>query len=93
MGLELAPGALTLKGTLGAVLAEQGKHGEAEPLLIECLDRSPTLHDLAIATFYLEMIKMRTGDTKEGKRFTRRGMKMYPQDWIVAKGNTLLKEV
>ena len=93
VGLEMAPGALTLKGTLGAILAEQGKHGEAERLLIECLDRIPTLHDRAIATFYLGMIKMRTGATKEGKRLTRRGMKMYPEDWIVAKGNTLLKEV
>jgi len=92
MGLEIAPGTLTLKGTLGALLAEQGNYSEAEPLLVECLELSPALHDHAIATFYLGMIKLRTGLTKEGKRLIKRGMKMYPEAWIVAKGNVLLKD-
>jgi len=91
MGLEIAPGTLTLKGTLGAILVEQGNYAEGEPLLSECLDRSPALHDRAIATFYLGMIKLRNGDGKQGERLMKRGMKMYPEAWMLAKGNAVLK--
>jgi tetratricopeptide (TPR) repeat protein len=92
MGLEIAPGTLTLKGTLGSILVEQGNYSEAEPLLVECLDRSPALHDRAIASFYLGMIKVRTGELGQGKRLIKRGMKMYPEAWMVEKGNMLLQE-
>src|SRR5262249_43483411 len=89
MGLDIAPGSLTLKGTLGSLLAEQGNYVAAEQLLRECLERSPSLTDQAISTFYLGMIKIRTGEAKEGKRLIKRGMKMYPEAWMVAKGNGL----
>jgi tetratricopeptide (TPR) repeat protein len=92
MAMEIAPGTLTLKGTLGSILVEEGNYAQGEPLLRECLDRSPALHDRAIASFYLGVIKMRTGEVKEGQRLIKRGMKMYPEAWIVAKGNALLKE-
>jgi len=91
MGLELAPGTLTLKGTLGSILVEQGNYAEGEPLLGECLDRSPALHDRAIACFYLGIIKLRNGDVTRGKRLMKRGMRMYPEDWMAAKGNAVLK--
>ncbi len=92
MGLEIAPGTLTLKGTLGAILVEQGNHAEGEPLLRECLDRSLALHDRAIASFYLGLIKTRNGDAKAGERLMKRGMKMYPERWLVAKGEKILNE-
>jgi Peptidase family M50 len=92
-GLEIAPGTLTLKGTLGALLVEQGNYTEAEPLLADCLERSPALHDRGIATFYLGMIKLRAGEAKDGKRLIKRGMNMYPEPWIVVKGQALLKDV
>jgi hypothetical protein len=92
LGLEIAPGTLTLKGTLGSILVEVENYAQGEPLLRECLDRSPALHDRAIATFYLGMIKLRVGEVKDGKRLIKRGMKMYPEAWIVAKGNAFLKE-
>jgi tetratricopeptide (TPR) repeat protein len=92
MALEIAPGTLTLKGTLGSILAEQGNYSEAELLLVECLDRSPALQDRGIATFYLGVIKMRNGQVREGQRLIKRGMGMYPEAWLVAKGDALLKE-
>jgi hypothetical protein len=88
----MAPGTLTLKGTLGSILVEQGNYAEGELLLHDCLDRSPALHDRAITSFYLGMIKVRIGDAKQGKRLIKRGMKMYPEAWMIAKGNMLLKE-
>ena len=91
LGLELAPGTLTLKGTLGAILVEQGNYSEGEPLLRECLDRSPALHDRAIACFYLGLTRLRNGDAKQGKRLMKRGMEMHPEAWMVAKGDAILK--
>jgi hypothetical protein len=92
MGLEIAPGKLTLKGTIGSLLVEQGHYAEGEALLNECLQQSQTLIDRAISSFYLGMIKVRTGKTREGKRLIKWGMRMYPEPWMVAKGNALLKE-
>ena len=84
MGLEIAPGKLTLKGTLGSLLAEQGNYAEGEALLNDCLQQSRALNDRAISSFYLGVIKMRTGKTKEGKRLIKWGMKMYPEPWMIA---------
>lgn len=95
MGLEIAPGTwamLTLKGTLGSLLVEQGNYAEGEPLLLECLQQSHALTDQAISSFYLGMIKMRSGNAKEGKRLIKWAMRMYPESWMVEKGKALLKE-
>jgi hypothetical protein len=92
MGLEIAPGALTLKGTLGSILVEQGNYVESEPLLRECLDRSLALHDRAIASFFLGLLQLRNGNAAQGKRLMKRGMKMYPEPWLVSKGKDLLQE-
>jgi len=91
MGLEFAPGTLTLKGTLGSLLVEQGNYAEGEALLNECQERSLALQDRAISCFYLGVIKMRIGSTKEGKRLINCAMKMYPEAWMVAKGKALVK--
>jgi tetratricopeptide (TPR) repeat protein len=95
-GLEIARGTrakLTLKGTLGSLLVEQGNYAEGEKLLTECLQRSQALQDQAISSFYLGMIKVRSGDAKEGKRLIKWALKMYPESWMVEKGKALLKEV
>jgi predicted Zn-dependent protease len=92
MALKIAPDPLTLKGTLGSLLVEQGNYVEGEALLKECLQQSQAPIDQAISSFYLGMIKLRTGDAKEGQRLMKWGMKMYPEPWMVAKGKALLKE-
>lgn len=92
MGLEMAPGTLTLKGTLGSVLVEQGNYAEGELLLHDCLHSSKALHDRAISSFYLGVIKLRNGDAKAGKRLMKRAMKMFPEAWMIAKGTALLKD-
>jgi hypothetical protein len=92
MALQIAPGKLTLKGTLGSLLVEQGNYTEGEALLNECLQKSHVLTDRAISSFYLGTIRIRTGKTKEGKRLMKWGMRMYPEPWMVAKGEALLKK-
>lgn len=91
MALAIAPYKLTLKGTLGSLLVEQGNYAEGEQLLRECLEQSQALIDRAISSFYLGVIKMRIGKAKEGKRLIKWGMRMYPESWMVAKGKGLLK--
>jgi hypothetical protein len=36
---------------------------------------------------------LRAGEAKDGKRLIKRGMNMYPEPWIVVKGQALLKDV
>src|SRR3954467_10605797 len=92
MGLDIAPGTLTLKGTLGSILVEQGNYAEGEPLLRDCLDRSLASHDRAIASFYLGLLQLRKGNAEQGKRLMKRGMNMHPEPWLITKGNKLLDD-
>ncbi len=91
--LDLAPGTLTLKGTLGGILAEQGRIAEAEPLLRECLERSPELHDQGISALYLGVVKLATGRRAEAKRLIRQGMVLHSEPWLLAKAKAKLKEL
>src|SRR5581483_10952227 len=70
--LELAPGTLTLKGTLGGVLVEQGRCAEAEPLLRDCHDRSTALPDQGITAYYLGVIAQQAGRQKQARDLMRR---------------------
>ena len=90
--LELAPGCLTLKGSLGGILAELGRYAEAEPLLHECLSRSPAFHDQGIAAFYLGLARFSTGDRSEAKRLIKRAMVLHPATWLMTKAEAKLKE-
>jgi tetratricopeptide (TPR) repeat protein len=92
LALELAPGTPTLKGSLGGILAEREKFAEAEPLLRECLD-SPMLHDQGIASFYLGVVKLKTGHIEEAKRLINRGMTLYPEAWLMAKAKARLESI
>ena len=58
----------------------------------DCLQGSKALHDQAIGSFYLGIIKLRNGDIKAGKRLIKRSMKMYREPWLIAKGTALLKD-
>lgn len=91
--LELAPGSLTLKGSLGAILVEQSRFAEGEPLLRECLERSPALHDQGISAFYLGVACLSTGDPDQARRLIKRGMVLHPEPWLLKKAQARLKEL
>lgn len=88
--LELAPGELTLKGTLGGVLAEQHRDGEAEPLLRACLDGSPAFHDQGIAAFYLGILCVRRNQLQQAKDLLTRAMALHPVPWLVDRAKQLM---
>lgn len=91
--LELAPTALTLKGTLGGILAEQGRFAEAEPLLQECLKLSTKLHDKGISSFYLSLVKLASGDRSRARELIKRSMIFHPEPWLLSKARRKLAEM
>jgi tetratricopeptide (TPR) repeat protein len=91
--LELAPGTLTLMGTLGGVLVERGKFAEAEPLLRECLERSPQLHDQGISALYLGIVEGHKGHLEEAKRLLKRAMTLHAEAWLLKKATSKLEEL
>ncbi len=90
--LERAPGALTLAGTLGGILAEQGKIDEAEPLLRECRERSTALHDQGFASLYLGIVAMRRGELKLAKYLLKHATILHAHPWIVERAGRMLRE-
>ncbi|HTG45570.1 MAG TPA: hypothetical protein VK633_13670, partial [Verrucomicrobiae bacterium] len=68
--LELAPGRVTLKGTLGGCLVELGRSEEAEPILLECYKNGSVL-DRAISALFLGFIAEQRNDRSAMAHFAR----------------------
>ena len=90
--LELAPGTLTLQGTLGGILVEQGHFAEAEQLLRACRTRSVELYDQAFASLYLGKVAMHQGDIRAAKELLKQAMILHTQPSLVQKANRSLLE-
>ena len=88
--LQIAPGTLTLQGTLGSLLIEQGNFPEGEPLVRECYNRSTALHDRGICSYYLALLAMQKGDSKTAHKLATQSIALYPEPWLTAKANSLL---
>ena len=91
--LEIEPGAITLQGTLGALLAEQGCFAEAEPLLRECYERSSGTSDRGIASYYLALLAERSGDYSGASKLAKQAATLYPERWLVRKANALFDQI
>jgi hypothetical protein len=91
LAVEIAPGSLALKGTLGGVLAERGKFAEADPLLVACLNRSPDLHTQGASAYYLGVVKAANGKLKEAKSLFKRSIVLHPEPWLLAKAEAMLQ--
>jgi tetratricopeptide (TPR) repeat protein len=91
--LKVAPASLTLKGTAGALLVEQGKLEEAYAILKECYDRSPVQHDQAISGLYLALIAEQRGQFKAAMKLARQSAILYPQPWLQGKAKELLARI
>jgi len=91
--LEIAPGSLTLMGSLGGLLTEQKRFAEAEPLLRECFDRSPVVHERGICALFLGASKLNAGDKSEAKKLMELAILLHPVPWLLAKAEAKLKEL
>ena len=82
--LNHVPDAITLKGTKGSILVEQGRIEEAIPLLRDVLRRSECGLDHAISAAYLAKAHALQGDLSTAKNYLARAQKANP-DHIVVK--------
>jgi tetratricopeptide (TPR) repeat protein len=89
----LAPELLTIKGTLGAVLAEKGELAEAEALLSECYHKAVFRHDQGISAYYLARIDEQRGHAPRAREWARLSMELYREPWLITKVEALLKRV
>jgi tetratricopeptide (TPR) repeat protein len=81
--LKAHPQALTLKGTLGGLLAENGADDEALPLLRELHARAETETDLGISAAYLSMLARRGGKEVEAAAYRDQALNALPEHALV----------
>lgn len=87
--LELAPGNLTLQGTLGGLLVECARFEDAEPLLRACYERSSAHHDRGISGFYLALIAEQKNDLQTADTLARQSIILYSEEWLQRKADAL----
>jgi hypothetical protein len=83
--VALCPLELSIKGTLGAILVELGRHDEAEPLLRETYEQSPSPNDQRICAFYLALVAKRRKQTSRIHAFVTEAKEAADQPWLIAK--------
>ena len=90
--LEIAPESLTLKGTLGALLAERSDFASAEPLLHAC-HQSPAVHDRGITSYYFALLAEHSGEFQQARQLAKLSIALYPEPWLIKKANTFLNRI
>ena len=81
--LRLQPESLTLKGTRGAILVEQGKNSEGEVLLKEVYDKSEADVDKGVASLFLALCAKRRGDLECANRLAKRARLIHLVPWLL----------
>lgn len=85
MAMQLQPENLTLKGTKGSLLVEQGKFQEAEPLLREVYDKSEDETNKGICSLYLALVAKQHDDMPEAIKWATKAKKLSPVSWLMAR--------
>ncbi|MDB6054817.1 MAG: hypothetical protein JWN25_2340, partial [Verrucomicrobiales bacterium] len=83
MASELAPNLVTLQGTRGAVLADQGRYSEARPILEKVYKASGADNDKGIACLFLALCAKAEGDAKAATGWARKAARIYPENWVL----------
>lgn len=72
------PSAITLKGTKGSLLVEEGRYHEGLELLEEVMTHTKADNDRAIASYYIALATLETGRWEKGRELLERAVKRYP---------------
>jgi len=84
--LILHPRKLTLRGSLGALLAEMGNERGAREILEDVLARSEAPNDKAIAAVYLAWMDFQKGEFERARFYRGEALKYYPDHrWVKIK--------
>ncbi len=81
--IAACPDQITLSGTLGGILVEQGRHEEAAPLLKALNYVSPEPHEQAITAAYLAHTSLRSGDPEAARSYADKAMSVCPGHRLV----------
>ncbi len=81
--LQIQPENLTLKGTRGALLVEQGHFDEAKALLQEVYEKSEADMDQGISALYLALIAKERRDAKTAERLANNAKQLFPAPWLL----------
>jgi tetratricopeptide (TPR) repeat protein len=81
--LQIQPQNLSLRGTRGSLLVEQGRFEEAEALLKEVYDQSEAEIDQGVSALYLALIAKQRGDTRTACRLAKRAKQNFPEKWLL----------
>lgn len=88
--LALQPENLTLQTTRAAILFEQGRAEEAEPILRNVHARSEADADKALAGCYLAQWARSRGDDKSAARLVRQARLLQPPPWLIRRFDAIL---
>jgi len=83
--LALCPTELSIKGSLGSILVELGRHDEAESLLRETYEQSSAPHDQRICAFYPALIAKGRNQTDLAHRLATEAKEALDQQWLIAR--------
>ncbi|PTY00573.1 hypothetical protein DB345_00270 [Spartobacteria bacterium LR76] len=82
MALEMKPAEITLKGTRGSILIEQGKLTEGVTMLQEVLETTQSENDRAICWFYMALTSFKKGETEAVKTMLETMNQHAPPAWL-----------
>lgn len=73
------PSMITLKGTKGSLLVEEGKYQEGLAMLQEVMAHTATDDDRAICSYYIALATRETNGLQEGRQLLEKAIKQYPE--------------
>ncbi len=85
------PGLITLKGTLGGLLAELGRP-EAQAVLEEVVRESGALIDQGISSLFLAEIHLKKGDRAAARSSAERALACYDEKWVTERARAVLEQ-
>ena len=87
------PALVSLRGTLGGLLAELGERVEARRVLEQVMRDSPSLTDLSITALILAEVSCQEGRGREAARLARKSMDLDDAEWVSIRAKAVLEEV
>jgi len=90
--LEIDPDDLTLQGTYGSLLFDQGHTQEGADILRSVYERSHSEADRGISALYLALFAKQKGNLRQAGSFAKEATTLHPQPWLIQRVKTAFGE-